>query len=221
MNTLIAIPCFDMVDTDFMESFVNMEKPEGTSYTIVRNTLIYIARNIVASNAVQNNFDRVLWLDSDMRFPKDMIARLSEDMDEGRELVTGLYFTRKPPIKPNAFTELWWEPGEDNIDTGAEHLWTYPEDIVEIDACGMGCCMMSVDLIKKVGEKYGSPFTPIDGMGEDLSFCFRVKQLGIPMYCDTRIKCDHIGNMVYNEEYYKKQGIPEEYVQRYSRKKDI
>ena len=219
MNILIAVPCFDTVHTDFFESFVNLEKPAGTSYTIVKNTLIYIARNIVAGNALQNGFDRVLWLDSDMTFPKDMILRLCDDMDEGRELVTGLYFTRRPPIKPNAFSELWWEPGHDGIDTGAEHLWTYPEDVVEIEACGMGCCMMSTDLIRRVGEKFGSPFTPIDGMGEDLAFCYRVKQLGEKMYCDTRIKCGHVGQMTYDEEYYKKQGIPEEYVQRYKRKK--
>lgn len=211
-KTLIAIPCFDMVDTDFFESFVNLEKPEYCSYTLVKNTLIYIARNTIASNAIEAGFERILWLDSDMTFPPDMIDRMSRTMDENNlEFLTGLYFTRRPPvIKPNAFKTLWWEQKSDTeIDAGADHLWTYTEGLNEIQGCGFGCVMTDTDLIKRVGDKFGSPFTPIDGMGEDLSFCWRVNQLGVPMFCDTRIKCGHIGQMNYNEDYYKAQGIPE------------
>jgi hypothetical protein len=205
-KTLIAVPCFDMVHADFMESVVNLEKHENTFFTTVKNTMIYSARNIVAANAIEYGFERVLWLDSDMRFPKDMVKRLSDDMDEtGAGLVTGLYFTRKPPIKPNIFSELWLEQKEDELDAGATMIYEYPEGIIDIVACGFGCCLTSVDLIKKVGDKFGSPFTPIDGMGEDLSFCFRVKQLGEKQVCDTRIKCDHIGQAVYNEDFYKRQ----------------
>lgn len=208
-KTLIAVPCFDMVHTDFMESVINLQKPENTFFTVVKNTLIYIGRNIIATNAVEHDFDRVLWLDSDMRFPPDMIFRLAEDMDNGYDLVTGLYFTRKPPIKPNAFSELHWRKDGDKVDSGCEWLWTYPEDLTEIKACGFGCCMTSVDIIKKVGDKFGVLFTPFEGLGEDMSFCLRVSQVGGKMACDPRIKCDHIGQAVYNEEYYKRQGIPE------------
>lgn len=210
-KTLLAVPCFDMVHTKFFESFTNMVKRDCDSFTVLTNTLIYIARNVISSNAIDNGFERILWLDSDMTFPKDMILRLSEDMDNGCELVTGLYFSRYPKIKPNAFTRLWWDQKEEDgdIDTGATHLFRYTEGLNRIEACGMGCCMMTTDLIKRVGDKFGSPFTPIDGMGEDLSFCWRVNQLGVPMYCDTRIKCGHIGQMNYNEDFYKAQGIPE------------
>lgn len=208
MKTLIAIPCFDMVHTDFFESFVKMEK-EGTSFTTVKNTMIYSARNLIAANAIDAGFDRVLWLDSDMIFPTDMIPRLYAAMDKtGAGLVSGLYFTRRIPIKPNIFSELWYNETEDGLDAGAEMIYEYPDDIIEIKACGFGCCLTSVDLIKRVGDKFGSPFTPVDGMGEDLSFCYRVSQLGEKMFCDTRIKCGHVGNAVFDEGFYKRQGIP-------------
>lgn len=211
MKTLIAVPCFDKVDTQFYQSFVDLQKPEETSYTVLSNTLIYIARNVIAGNALQAGFDRVFWMDSDMIFPADALVKLSKDMDENNlDFVTGLYFTRRPPIKPNAFSSLWWEQKDDGIDTGADHLWEYPENqLVEIAAAGFGCCLTSVDLIRRIGDKFGSPFTPIDGMGEDLAFCLRARKAGAKLWLDTSVKCGHIGQMVFDEAYYKKQGVPE------------
>lgn len=209
IKTLIAVPCFDMVHTDFFESFVKLEKPENTSFTTVKNTMIYSARNLIAANAIDAGFDRVLWLDSDMIFPHDMISRLCAAMDAtGAGLVTGLYFTRKIPIKPNIFSHLWYNELDDGLDAGATMIYRYPKDIIEIKACGFGCCLTSVDLIKRVGDKFGSPFTPVDGMGEDLSFCYRVAQLGEKMFCDTRISCGHVGNAVFDEGFYERQGVP-------------
>lgn len=211
-KTLIAVPCFDMVHTDFFESVVNLEKPDNTFLTVVKNTLIYTARNIVAANAIACGFDRVLWLDSDMTFPKDMIPRLADHIDAGVDIVTGLYFTRKPPIKPNIFDRFWWDTAEDGtLDAGATMFYRYPEDSVcEIQGAGMGCCLMTVDIIKRVADAYGSPFTPLDGVGEDLSFCWRARQLGAKMICDTSIKCGHVGQAVYDEAYYKRQGVYDE-----------
>lgn len=206
-KTLIAVPCFDMVHADFMESVINLKKPENSFFTKLTNTLIYSARNIIAGNALQAGFDRVLWLDSDMRFPVDMIERLSDDMDKGYDLVTGLYFTRKVPIKPNIFSTMRYDSP---TDAEAQIMYEYPEGLVDIAACGFGCCLTSVDLIRRVGDAYGSPFTPLDGVGEDMSFCWRAGQIGAKMCCDTRIKCDHIGQAVYNEQFYKAQGVPEQ-----------
>ena len=112
-KTLIAVPCMDMVHAKFMESFVNLIKPDGTSWAMVQDTLINEARNIFAANAVKAGFDRVFWLDSDMKFAPDTLLRLSEDMDKyNLDFVSGLYFTRRPPIKPVAFKSLWWDKKE-------------------------------------------------------------------------------------------------------------
>ena len=206
MKTLIAIPCFDMVHADFMDSFVKLQKTPDSAFTMVKNTMIYIARDIIAANAIQAGFERVLWLDSDMVLPADALLKLSADMDQGMHLVSGLYFTRKPPVKPVAYSDLWWKQTENGIDTGAENLWEYKEGLNEIAACGFGCCLTSVDLLKRVGDRFGSPFMPIDGMGEDMAFCMRVKELGEKMFVDTSVKCGHVGQETYNETYYIRQG---------------
>lgn len=200
-KTLIAVPCFDMAHSDFMESLVNLQKPPDTSWTMLKNTMIYDARNIVAENAIEAGFDRVFWMDSDMTFPKDALIKLSMDMDEGRELVSGLYFTRRMPnIKPVLFSRVTYEPGKGSE---SDHYFDYPEGVIECEGVGFGCCLTTVDLLKRVGDRFGAPFTPTSCMGEDISFCWRVKQLGVKMYCDTTVKCGHMACVEITEETYR------------------
>ena len=204
-KTLIAVPCFDKVDTDFVQSFTDLQKPPGTSYTFVKNTLIYDARNIIAENAIAAGFDRVMWFDSDMTFKPDTLVKLSALMDEGREMVSGLYFTRRfPNIRPVLFSKMTREKMPDGtINSEAEFWYDYPEGVVECAAVGFGCCLTSVTLLKCVTESYGAPFTPFSSMGEDMAFCLRVRELGEKIYCDTRIKCGHIGTTEVTENTYR------------------
>ena len=203
-KTLIVIPCFDMIHTDFFDSFTKLIKPPDTSYTIIKNTMIYDARNVAAANAIEAGFDRVMWFDSDMRFEPDTLQRLSEDMDKyNLDCVSGLYFTRRMPnIKPVMYKKMWYEQDGDKIDTGAENWYDYPEGLVECEAVGFGCMLTTVDIIKRVSE-FGSPFTPFSCMGEDMAFCLRVRQIGGKIHCDTRIKCGHLGTVEITENTYK------------------
>ena len=204
MKTLIAVPCFDTVHTDFAKSLIDLQKPPGTSYTFVKNTLIYDSRNTVAASAIEAGFDRVFWVDSDMTFPPDALIRLSKDMDEGREMVSGLYFTRRyPNIRPVLFSTMTYDAHDGVADSEAEFWYDYPQDkVVECAAVGFGCCLTSVNLLKCVAESFGSPFTPFSMMGEDMAFCIRVRELGEKIFCDTSVKCGHIGCVEFNENVY-------------------
>ena len=207
MKTLIAVPCFDMVHADFMQSLVNLQKPPETSWAMVKNTLIHDARNIIAANAIEAGFDRVMWFDSDMTFPPDTLIELTKVMDEmGVDVASGLYFTRRPPnIKPVAYKRVWYKVKKDGtIDTGAENYFDYPDNaITAVEAVGFGCCLTTVDILNRVGEKFNSPFDMIPTMGEDMSFCWRAKQLGAKIVLDTGIKCGHVGQYEYNEQVFK------------------
>ena len=204
MKILIAVPCYDFVHADFTRSIMEMEKPEGTGFAMITATLIYTARNLIAQKAIETGFDRVLWLDSDMVFPKDTLIRLSEDMDEGRDLVSALYFTRKRPTIPCLQKEIHWYVKKDGwVETGAENYHDYPqEQVFEIAGCGFGCVMTSTALLKRMCDKYGVPFYPNYGMGEDTTFCLRALQSGEKLYCDSRIKCGHIGSRIIDEGTY-------------------
>ena len=205
MKTLIALPCMDMVHTIFMKSLMGMDRVGQTGFAFSCSSLIYDARNTLAKQAVTEGYDRVLWLDSDMDFQPDLLRRLSEDMDEGRELVSGLYFKRKAPVKPVIYQHLGYIKNEndDGVTPVAVPYEDYPKDSVfPIAACGFGGCLVSVDLIKRVGDKFGLPFSPAMGFGEDLSFCSRATQLGVELYCDSRVKMGHVGLGTITEETY-------------------
>lgn len=202
MKTLIAIPTHDNVPVEFVRSFLNLQKPEGTTYSIIPGTLIYEARNLIAQKAVENNIDRVLWLDADMIVPPDALVRLAEDMEAtGADFVTGLYFRRKPPTNPVISADFYWRVNDDgNVETAATSFINYPKDAVfRVNGTGFGCCMTSGALLREMVEKYGSPFTPLMGIGEDYAFCYRVTRAGHAILCDSRIKCGHIGTYVYDE----------------------
>ena len=204
-KTLIAVPCFDMVHTEFMQSMVALEKPEDTSFTVVKNTLISVARNTIARNAIDAGFDRIAWFDSDMRIPKDALLRMEAIMEEsGVDFVSGLYFTRADPIRPVAFKHISWAFENNEVDAVADWFYEYPDnEIVPVEAVGFGCCMTSARLLNDLVNRVGAPFTPLIGVSEDLSFCLRAKQAGYSLFCDGRIRCGHVGTKEYTEQDWK------------------
>ena len=203
MKTLIAIPCMDTVPVGFAESLLNLHKPDGTKVCFKGNSLVYDSRNILSLTAIENNFEVVMWLYSDMIVPPDTIEKFAAYCAEGKEMVTGLYVRRRPPVKPVIYDQLD-EPGRDadgKLTSRLHAFEDYPRnDLFRVEACGFGCVMTKVDLLKRVWEKFGPAFAPYPWAGEDISFCFRVKQLGVPIYCDSSVSCGHVGTFIFTEE---------------------
>lgn len=201
-RTLIAIPCFDMVHTDFMRSFIDMEKGDAC-YTVIKNSLIYNARNMIAEESIRHGFDRVMWLDSDIICQPDTLVRLSEDMDTGLDFVSGLYFMRTEDTKPVLFQDIVYDVKDHEAHTGARVYLDYPKNqLFEVAGAGFGCCMTTTELLKKLLDKYGQPFTPMMGLGEDVAFCYRAKQTGAKLWADSRVRVGHIGQKVFDERAY-------------------
>lgn len=197
MKTMIAVPCLDMVHTAFMVSLLKLNKPAGTEIAVSSSSLVYDARHSLADRAIKLGCDRVLWLDSDMRFEPDLLERLSADLDQGYEFVTGLYFIRKDPVAPCVYEICHDVPDRYGrpIPT-AKPVRAIPGGLFEVEGCGFGACMMKTDLICRVGQL---PFFPRDGYGEDLTFCRSARAAGAKIWCDSRIRADHIGLAVFNE----------------------
>lgn len=206
-KTLILIPCMDTVYTDFMMSLVNLERTPNTFCAFTKSSLIYSARNSLAKQAIDGDFDRILWLDSDMSFDKDLMVRLSERLDEGYDFVSGIYFKRNYPTSPVIYKEIIYKKlPSGGVEPVVVPYEDYPKDsIFPIEAAGFGSVMMTTELLKKIWDTFGLPFSPILGFGEDISFCYRAKQLGLNLYCDSSIKMKHLGLMYFDETTYLSQ----------------
>lgn len=197
MRTLIAVPCMERVHTLFMTSLLSLEKPDGTEVAVSDSSLVYEARNILAHKAIMDGFDRVLWIDSDMRFDHDLLIRLGKHLDDGKEMVCGLYFTRKAPHRPCIYKVLGQRKEGEGVIPVADSFTDYPKDSVfEVQGCGFGAVLMTVDLIKRVGAL---PFWPLEGFGEDFSFCLRARQQSAKIWCDSSVKVDHLGMLIIKE----------------------
>lgn len=207
MKTLVALPCMDHVHTAFMESLLKLQPVGECEFGITCSSLIYDARNTLTKKAIDGKFDRILWLDSDMVFAPSLMRDLSADLDDGREFVSALCFTRRPPTAPVIFKNTGYKQVGRELTPFAEKYMDYPKNSVfEVKAVGLGAAMMTTRLVKQIYAEYGQPFTPQPGFGEDLSFCIKCEQSGIPVYCDSRIKVGHIGQVVYGEDAYEYGG---------------
>ena len=204
---LIATPCTELGYTDFWSDYMALHKVGDTRSGRIKNTLIHDARNTIAQKAIDGDYDRILWIDSDMRFNADLLERLNADMDQGMEYVSALTFKRVYPTVPVIYDHLF--PLSDAPGTYGVHIYKdYPRDqVFQIAASGMGCVMTSVKLLKDVWDNFGPPFAYVANLGEDISFCYKVSELGVPMWCDSRVKVGHIGTVVFSEKTYDEQII--------------
>ena len=55
----------DSCPTDFLRSLLGLEIVGTAQFTFAQGSLIYDSRNKLCSIALENDFDRVLWLDGD------------------------------------------------------------------------------------------------------------------------------------------------------------
>ena len=200
---LIAIPCLDMMPVGFTASLISVRRVGASKVSFLANSLVYDARNMLTAEALDTGADRVLFIDSDMVFKPDLMERLAADMDE-RDLdyVCGIFVKRRLPTIPCVYKTLVLEDGKGRTEIYAD----YPQDsIFQVAGSGFGAVMVSTALLKDVYDTYGPPFLPYPGvLGEDLSFCWRARQLGYELYCDSRIKVGHMGTFVYGEEHYRR-----------------
>lgn len=207
MKILIAIPCMDTLPVQFAESLLNLVKPAGTSVCFKQNSLIYDSRNLLSLTAMDDDYDRVLWLDSDMQFQPDLLLRLSMLLDDGADMATGVYFKRHFPIAPVIYSTVR-EPQDDgngNLVHQIVPFLDYPErQIFPVAGCGFGACMTSVDLLRAVWHRFGPAFAPYPWAGEDISFCYRANLLHFKIVADSRISLGHIGQAIFTEEIYRK-----------------
>ena len=199
MRILIAVPCMDQVPAQFAASLATLRKTEETVVAFQISSLVYTARNELAKTAIQLNADFVLWLDSDMVFEPDILERLLKDyQDKKGDIISGIYFRRVSPFTPVIY-ETFEITDRGSYYSNPEQV---PDEIFKVGGCGFGCVLMPADVLMDVIAKYGQPFDPINGNGEDLSFCWRARELGYTIVCDPSISCGHVGHTVITKGFY-------------------
>lgn len=184
MRLMIAIPCSDVVRYEFAESLSKLQialSEEGIDYDVrwLAGSLIYSAREDLASAAVEQGFSHILWLDSDMQFNRDLFDILCSVKEP---FVTGIYRSRRSPYALCLFTDT----------ERAQRVLKLPNEPFEVQGCGFGCVLMETKIIKLVRSKFGCCFLPTKEAGEDIAFCDRYRNLGGRIIAVPDARANHI-----------------------------
>lgn len=200
MKVFIAVPSMDTLPALFCQSLALLQRAGDTKIGFEVGSLVYNARNNLARQAIKEEADWVLWLDSDMVFAPDTLQRMLKVCTENDiDFLTALCFRRKPPYTPCLFDRL------EKVEKGASYtaLLSVPEGRFKVGGCGFAGVLMSLDVLISVGARFnGRLFDPIDGFGEDVSFCWRARQCGYDIWCDSDIEFGHVGSCVVTRGYF-------------------
>lgn len=193
MKILLGMPCMRTIPYKTTMSLLRTVKQGVVDPMLVEGSLIYDSRDTIAEFAVNNGYDYVLFVDSDMVFDKTDIEKL---VRHDADIVSGLYVTRNGENMNVAYNKIitrrrfpFRAPKlfADNGVTG----------YAEIAACGFGFCLIKTDVIKRMAKRYKSLFEPFKGVGEDIAFCIRAKRCGYKIMIDRDVRLGHVGEMVY------------------------
>ena len=202
---LIAVPCMDHNPIQFTHSLATL-----TSYGIPdtkiniwfnSGSLVYTSRNEIAKRALLDEADLVMWFDSDMVFNPDTMIRLLKHIDDGADMVTGIYYRRTPPFTPTIFKTM--EIDEQRQEAVWEEFDELPEEPFEVASCGFGCVLMRTEVFVAVFGKFGNMFAPIGNVGEDIAFCWRARQCGYKITADPSIVLGHVGQTIITPDFYR------------------
>ena len=200
MKVFIAVPSMDTLPALFCQSLALLQRAGDTQIGFEVGSLVYNARNNLARQAIKAEADWVLWLDSDMVFAPDTLIRMLDVCQKNKiDFLTAICFRRKPPYTPCLFDRL------DKVEKGASYtaLMSVPDGRFKVGGCGFAGVLLSTDVIMSVAAKFnGRMFDPLDGFGEDLSFCWRARQCGYDIWADSEIEFGHVGQCIVTRGYF-------------------
>jgi hypothetical protein len=205
INLVIATPGHSMMTGYVKCLLATMDLLSQNNITVAWNSEysshVADAREITLSGTLQNvltesrpfegkiTYDKILWIDSDITWnPQDVLKLYNSDKD----IVSGAYLLSNGEVM--AHKEKLGKP------------YTYNEvkemtEPVEIESAGFGFICFKSGIFEKMPRPWFQSFpvtTQVDGkdytfntIGEDMSLCYRAKDLGFKIWLDPTVRVIH------------------------------
>jgi hypothetical protein len=202
-NVLIATPSYDgKLDVWYTNALVNtvilglQNKIIFTPIFMSYDALIQRSRNDLLAIAVENEFDGILWVDSDMEWHPQWAV----DSVLSGEDAYGL-----PVIKKSIASESY------NVKCKPENLVLNDDGLIEVESIGTGFLYMSKDAFMYLWDT-SKPYVhngqdrkwafevkiqDNDIISEDVVVCQKLRNGGFKVVIDPTKTCNHIGNLKY------------------------
>jgi hypothetical protein len=199
----VCTPARDMVHANYTFCLVNMvafhtiNTMDAVALKINQGTLIQNQRADLCLEAMGEGCSHVLFIDSDMTFPQDMVQRL---LAHDKDIVATNCARRRMPTGPTAQKTL--------PDGSRELIYTMPEStgLEEVESIGMGVMLIKRKVFESLTEPwFETPWrTDKRGyIGEDVFFCRKAAAAGFKIYIDHDVSKEigHIGTFEFKHDH--------------------
>ena len=207
MRILIEVPTYDgSISRATSESLWRLDRGgHDVDYRPRAGYGCAMARNRIAADALNANYDYVLMVDNDISLPQDALTTLLSD---GVDIALGVYLNRyargerkRTCLFKQGPTWVMYESDEiARLRDSGEHL-------VHVAAGGLGCALIKTDVFERMDfpwfewtdiTRFKSSADSVDLLsdtfnsgGEDVNFCIAANKAGIAVHADTRVLCGH------------------------------
>ena len=192
---LIAIPTNRNIEAQTFKSIYDLIIPEGyvADFQYFWGYQVDQVRNLIAHWTIQNGYDYLFAVDSDISFERDTLLKL---LSHNRDIVSGIYIQRIPGTH---IIEIMRK----NPHGGVTHIdWNTikGQGLVPIDGCGFGCVLIKSEVFKAIPYPHFLYHSAIDHkntLSEDVHFCNQARDRGFTLWADASVICDHIGSWTF------------------------
>lgn len=195
MKIAILVPIYKSMDAPCVISLVDfhqqlVEDGHSCKFVFVNGFNAVKARRLLIEHCIktEEEYDYVLWLDSDHVYKKEHLYDLIDRMKkENLDMLSATY-------KLHGSSETVHGITENNIfrHFKDEEL---KEEVIDCDVVGFGFMVMTHDFVRKLYERFGDQLFVFDAtknMTEDVKFCNAVKEVGKRVCFDPKVKVGHI-----------------------------
>jgi len=205
INLVIATPGHSMMTGYVKCLLATLDLLAQNNITVAWNSQysshVADAREITLSGTLQNSFtetrpfqgqityDKILWIDSDITWnPEDVLKLYKSDKD----IISGAYLLANGEVMAHS-KKLSAPYRYDEVINMTEP--------VEVESAGFGFICFKSGIFEKMPRPWFQSFpvtTQVDGkdytfnmIGEDMSLCYRAKELGFEIWLDPTVRLTH------------------------------
>lgn len=204
---VVLVPVGGSIEPACEDALKELERRGHAVWRVRGYSAIDAARNQMATDALAQGFDELMWIDSDVVFQPDDVERLR---GHGLPLVCGIY-----PKKGCRQFACAFLPETEKVQFGPEG------GLTELLYCGFGFVHTRRELYETIRRElrlptcnqrfnsllvpYFAPLAVKDGDGawylsEDYAFCERARQCGTRIMADLAVRLWHVGSYRFSWE---------------------
>jgi hypothetical protein len=174
MPDIVILTAGDSLRAEYVKSLVDTinfmnEQDVSHKWGNSQGSLVGWVRNRVYQEIRKLDFNKLLWIDSDISWDLDAFSRI---ISSDKDIISGMYLNinKEPVGQPRDFR--------------AKMLM---HDIVEMEWLGLGFLCITKDVVDALAE----PFIRDGHYGEDVAFCLNARDAGFELWLDPTIRVTH------------------------------